>query len=280
MTVSCYFAAVHAPDWVDLKAAAWEAIVECGIKGIDIRVSWPTSGTSKDERQLAKCVLKAGLEVRCHGWVGRSVDGVAVAGFADGLRQGGWMGSAGRQLGAGFVGMNAEKDVWRGPDGKANPGALAFYKGFYEGSLMAHSEGLLQDVGFADPREHYTTADLDGDRHPDNLIPLEVSELFDRKGVMAYQSHESVLKRKLARGRAIAGPAVPLTWWGSVGRIDKQHGVVGSYHATLKGCRERWSDLDEWVGYVGFGAIGQLVEGHATHPPLVDLVRAINGKVV
>jgi len=275
----CYFAAVHAPDWLALPAADWDRVAECGIAGIDVRISWPKGGPTKAEQGLASRVRGAGLELRCHGWVGRSTNGIAIAGALDGFTDGWRMGAAAQSLAATFVGMNAEKDVWRGLGGKANPGALDFYRGFHEGSLKAYPTGRLQDVGFSDPREHYQTADLDGDGHPDNLIPRDVAELFDRKGVMAYQSSESTLKRKLERGRTIAGPGVPLTWWGSVGRIDRDHGVIGSYSATLKGCRERWAGIDEWVGYVGFGAIGQLVQGHATHRPLVDLVRAINGKV-
>lgn len=280
MTFKCHFAAVHAPDWIGLKSADWDAVVECGIKGIDIRVSWPKGGPTKPELELAKRVHAAGLEVRCHGWVGRAdKDDFAIATEADGIEQGGWLGDAAAELGAGMVGPNAEHHVWRGRERRANPHALDFYRGLHVGALKRHPLILLQDVGFADPREHYRPADLDGDGLPDAFIPQSVAELFDRKGVMAYQSTEAVLKRKLARGRAIAGPAVPLTWWGSVGRIDKVHGVVGDYHVTLEGCRERWSDIDEWVGYVGFGAIGQLVTGHAAHPPLIDLVRAINRKV-
>ena len=279
--LACYFAAVHAPDWLALKPAEWDAVVECGIKGIDVRIAVPRSGPTRAERDLSSRVRAAGLDLRVHGWVGHlGLNGYSIAGHHSGTLCGEWMGEAGAKTEATMVGMNAEKDVWRGPNGHANPTALDFYRGFHQGSLEAYPTGLLQDVGFSDPREHYREADLDEDGHPDNLIPRDVAELFDRKGVMAYQSSESVLKRKLARGRDIAGPGVPLTWWGSVGRIDKDHGVVGSYEATLRGCRERWSGIDEWVGYVGFGAIGQVVQGHATHGPLVDLVRAINGKVV
>jgi hypothetical protein len=279
--VRCYFAAVYAPDWLALRAADWDAIAECGIKGVDVRISQPRAGANLAERDLAARVRLAGLDVRVHGWVGHvGVNGNSIAGGHSGRVCGEWMGQAGASLRASMVGMNAEKDVWRGNDRRANPTALDFYRGFHEGSLRVYPTGLLQDVGFADPREHYLEADQNEDGHPDNLIPRSVSELFDRKGVMAYQSNAETLKRKLARGREIAGPNVPLTWWGSVGRVDKDHGVVGSYEATLRGCRERWSGIDEWIGYVGFGAIKQLVEGHATHPPLVDLVRAINGKVV
>lgn len=288
MTIECWFAAVHAPDWLALPAADWERVVECGIAGLDIRIAQPRNGPSGAEKRLAKACHDAGLRVRVHGWVGhRGVDGNSIAGHKSGLVDGRAMGTAGHVLGAEMVGMNAERDVWRGANGRANPGALDFYRGFHEGSLSVYPTGRLQDVGFADPREHYMTADLDGDGHPDNMIPRDVAELFDLKGVMAYQSNEDTLKRKLARGRAIAGPEMRLAWWSGIGRPSPKAGVVGSYDASLKGCRERWSGIDEWVGYVGFTEPGQsmrtiemLTKGHARHRPLVDLVRAIRGKVV
>ncbi len=286
--VRCYFAAVHAPDWLDLKVPEWDAVAECGIAGIDIRIANPHSGPSQHERKLAKLVQASGLEVRVHGWVGRSdTEGFAVANHRSGLADGEVMGSAGAELGATFVGMNAEKAVWRWRGGKANPHADDFYRGFHEGSLKAYPTGRLQDVGFADPREHYDPkADLDGDGVPDALITRETAELSDRRGVMAYQSSAVTVQRKLARGRAIAGPALPISWWGGVGRPSPTEGVVGNYQVTLEGCRERWSGIDEWVGYVGFTERGQklptikmLTVGHEAHPPLVQLVRAICGKV-
>lgn len=281
----CYFAAVHAPDWMGLSAAEWDAVAECGIAGIDVRISLPRHGPTKAERDLARRVKDAGLDLRVHGWVGKmGPDGYSVASYGDGVDQGEWMGNAGASMGASMVGMNSEKDAWRYSSRRANPHADDFYRGLHVGSLRVYPTGLLQDVGFADPREHYRAADLDGDGVDDRLITREVAELFDRKGAMAYQDDEPTLKGKLGRARAIAG-VLPLSWWSSIGRWSK-NGVVGDYHATLKGCRERWAGIDEWVGYVGFTERGQpvktidmLTKGHERHPPLVQLVRAINGKV-
>lgn len=287
--IRCLFAAVNAPDWLSLSAAEWDAVAECGITGIDVRISVPRHGPSKAERDLARRVREAGLEVRVHGWVGRSdAKDFSVATHRTGLEDGEAMGAAGAALGATLVGMNAEKSTWRWRDGKANPYADDFYRGFHEGSLKVYPTGRLQDVGFADPREHYDPkADLDNDGVPDALITRETAELFDRRGIMAYQSSAATVQRKLARGRAIAGPALPLSWWSGVGRPSPTEGVVGSYETTLRGCRERWSGIDEWVGYVGFTERGQkmptirmLLDGHETHGPLVQLVRAIRGKVV
>lgn len=289
----CYFAAVHAPDWLGLSAAEWDAVAECGITGIDVRISVPRSGPSKAERDLARRVREAGLEVRVHGWVGKlGPEGYSVATYGDGVDQGEWMGGAGAELQATVVGMNSENHVWRyKPAGNgrhfANPHADDFYRGLHVGSLRTYPTGLLQDVGYADPREHYVKADLDGDGVDDRLIVPEVAALFDIKGAMAYPGNAEVVKRKLARAREVSGPTQPLSWWGGVGRPSPTEGVVGSYETTLRGCRERWSGIDEWVGYVGFTERGQkmptirmLVDGHETHGPLVQLVRQICGKVV
>jgi hypothetical protein len=287
-TFRCYFAAVHAPDWLALPAADWDRVVECGIAGIDVRMSWPKNGPTGPERTLAKRVQEAGLDLRVHGWVGKSdAQDFSIATERDGIEQGGWLGRCGLELQASMVGPNSEYQVWRGRDGKANPNALEFYRGMHVGCLNAHPLGRLQDIGFADPREHYTKADLDGDGLPDAFIPRDVAELCDRKGVMAYPGNERVVKAKLARASDIAGPGIPLSWWGGVGRISPTIGQVGDYHVTLKGCRERWSGIGEWVGYVGFTEKGQkqptiemLTKGHAMHGPLVQLVREISGKVV
>jgi hypothetical protein len=285
----CYFAAVHAPDWLALPAGDWDRVVECGIAGIDVRMSWPKVGPTGPERTLAKRVHEAGLDLRIHGWVGKSdAEGFSIATERDGIEQGGWLGRCGAELDASMVGPNSEYQVWRWRGGKANPNALGFYRGVHVGSLKAYPLGRLQDVGFRDPREHYDPrADLDKNGVPDALIPRDVAELFDLKGVMAYQSNEATLKRGLTRAREIAGPGVPMSWWSGVGRPSPTQGVVGDYHVTLKGCRERWSGISEWTGYVGFTERGQkqptiemLTKGHARHGPLVQLVREINGKVV
>jgi hypothetical protein len=59
--------------------------------------------------------------------------------------------------------------------------------------------------------------------------------------------------------------------WLGVGRLDGAGHMVGNAEASaVVAC-----ECGEATFYVGFGAIGQLLDGHSRHPPLVALVPRI-----
>jgi len=272
----CYFAAVHAPDWLKLGARL-DSVFACGISGVDVRIESLKRGPSKDERELVRLVAAAGLAPRIHTWAGvRAPDGTSKATTAEGAKQGDRLAHIAKSLGVtDLASGNFERDVWRGPGRYANPQAVDFIESFAGYFRAANPECALGDLGFADPDEHYVDADLDKDGDLDDELPEHVVMQFARRGVMAYQSDAASVRKKLAKGRAVAAPDQPLSWWGSVGRLDPKLGVVGNPAVTRAICSERVSGIDEWVGYVGFGAIGQLLDGHAKHTPLVNLVPQI-----
>lgn len=271
----CYFAAVHAPDWLKLGARL-DSVFACGISGVDVRIASPLR-PSRDEHELVRLVLAAGLEARIHAWAGvRAADGTSKATAADGDRQGRGLAASAAAFGVtALASGNFERDVWRGPGRFANPHAVDFIEAFALGARAENPSCALGDLGFADPDEHYADADLDHDGDLDDELPEHVVMHFARRGVMAYQSDAAGVRKKLAKGRAVAAPGQPVSWWGSVGRLDPKAGVVGNPAVTRAICSERVSGIDEWVGYVGFGAIGQLLDGHAKHTPLVNLVPQI-----
>lgn len=281
-TLRYYLAAVHAPDWLALGSHDLARVFGCGLLGIDIRVARPDLGPSPDERRLAELVHGAGLEVRCHAWVGvRAADGTSAARARHGAVLGKALGTWATMLGAQMASGNFERDVWRGPNGGANPDAVEFVDQYITAFYDENRTAWLADLGFADPSEHYRAADLDGDGDLDNELPARVVTRFARRGIMAYQGDPGVVRRKLERGRKVAGPTMALSWWSSVGRKDPRTGeVVGRASTTLRGCAERWAGIDEWVGYVGFGAASQLVQGNSEHPALVALVGEMSGRAV
>lgn len=278
------FAAVNATDWLK-KGLALDKVLSCGISAVDIRVANPAAGPSKDEIELSRIVSEAGITVRCHGWAGvRGSDGSSKATAVDGTRQGRELARCAQRLGVtDLASGNFERDVWRGPvarknsDGVptgwyANPAAVDYIHSYISAFYELNRECSLGDLGFSDPDEHYIDADLDKDGDIDDEIPRDLVERFKRRGIMAYQNDAASVKKKLAGGRAVAGP-VPLSWWGSVGRVAADGAVVGSAAVTQSVCRERASGIDEWVGYVGFGAIQQLLVGNPKHMALTLLVK-------
>jgi len=279
-----FLAAVHAPDWTALGPRIGE-VLRCGIAGVDIRIARPDLGPTWQERKLAELVHGAGLEVRCHAWAGvRAADGTSAAREEHGAVQGRQLATWARMLGAQLASGNCERDVWRGRIARtdahhapiawhANPYAVDFIDAYVSAFYAENVTAWLGDLGFADPSEHYLPSDDDADGDDDRELPEHVVMRFRRRGIMAYQADPVVVKRKLERGRKVAGEGVALSWWSSVGRQDpKTSEVVGRASTTRQGVRERWAGIDEWVGYVGFGAAPQLLEGNANHLPLVALV--------
>ena len=277
-TTKCLFAAVHAPDWIGLGTQKLDKVFRCGIVGVDVRIASIAHGPTKDEIDLVRRVLDAGLSARIHTWAGvrLGTDGPSKATASDGTRQGKLLADMTRALKVtSLASGNFERDVWRGPGRYANPKAVDFIEAYID-AFRASSPGCaLGDLGFADPDEHYVDADLDKDGDVDDELPEHVVMQFARRGIMAYQSDAASVRNKLAKGRAVAAEGQPLSWWGSVGRVDPKAGVVGSFAVTQELCIAQPSGIDEWVGYVGFGSIGQLLDGHAKHPPLVALVRTL-----
>ena len=275
MTPRLYIAAVHAPDWLALGLRL-DRVLECGISGVDVRIGRLDYGPTKAELELARVVSEAGLEVRCHSWVGHRSGDVAAVDADLGKRDGHIAGAQCAAIGATSFGANAERDVWRGPGGKAHPGAVDYLDSF---AVYFHEANHLADldyVGFADPAWHYKSADLDGDGVPDNVIPLHTQAEFVRVGVMAYQTSLPDVRKTIARARkrwpehAESADIVP---WLGVGRLDGDGHMVGSAEASAAVARE----CGEATFYVGFGAVGQLLVGHPRHPPLVALVPHILG---
>lgn len=262
-------AAVHASDWLRLGADRLDRVLSCGIVAVDVRIARLHDGPSATERRLAQLVIDAGLELRCHAWVGHRSGDVAAVDASLGARDGHVAAACASEIKASSFGCNAERDVWRGQGGRAHPKAVdyldSFANLFHEGTQTAE----LDYVGFADPRAHYTNVDADGDGDLDAEIPLDLRQRFRSVGVMAYQSTLDAVQRVLARARrrwpehAEAGRMVP--WLGvgreGVGRAPVTAAVAAEYGGACL--------------YVGFGAIGQLVDGNNWHPPIVTLVPQI-----
>jgi len=269
-------AAVHAEDWLKLGAEKLEQVFTCGIYGIDIRVALPARGPSKSELALAKAAHARGLGVRCHAWAGvrSATTDISVADAASGKIQGTELAVCADLLDVtDLASGNFERDVWRGPNRMANPKAVDFIDAYIDAFLVKNRACNIGDLGFADPDVHYVDADLDHDGDNDDELPEWLVQQFFRRGIMAYQSAESDIRKKLEEGRKVSGGR-PLSWWGSVGRIDKAtQKPVGSAAATRAILASPPKGVDEWVAYVGFGAIGQLLDGNPRHPSLASIVR-------
>ena len=248
------------------------------MSAIDVRVGNLSAGATQAERELARIATECGLDVRCHSWVGsRGSDGTSNADIVQGIAQARRAATVAEVLGASAFGVNAERDVWRGRNGAAHPGAVDFLDAFADTFFEVNRGSHLDYVGFADPREHYRAGDEDADGDLDTELPEHLRLRFHRVGVMAYQSTTAHIQRKLARA-AERWPehaeAHRLAPWLGVGRIDEAGVVVGSAEASRTVIAERKAG----VFYVGFGAIGQLVEGHSRHLAVVDLVRSMRSR--
>lgn len=276
-----WLAAVHAPDWLGFGVGGLRRLRESGFSGIDIRIRTPDTSTTAAERQLAELCRAAGLRVRAHGWQGvrDGADGPSRARYSDGVRQGQMLCALGRELGAELCSGNFERDVWRGRDGLAHPFAHEYLRGHAAGYLAERtSQGgpARGDLGFADPTEHYKAADGNGDGVDDRLLPSDILSGFARRGVMAYGQTFASVAPRLERARRVSA-ALPLTHWSSVGRVDSTGAVIGSADTTRQVAAQRPGGIDEWCGYVGFGAIRQVFEGHAKHPSLAAIVGDLTG---
>jgi hypothetical protein len=271
--VKCFLAAVHAPDWLALGSRLDSALAS-GIAGVDVRIASLDHGPTKSERALARIVLEAGLALRCHSWVGHRSGDAAAVDVASGSRDGRLAAGVALALGASSFGANAERDVWRGDGGKAHPKAVDYLDAFGDRFFGTTRAVDLDYVGFAVPSWHYRPADSDGDGDTDTEIPEHLRLHYSRIGVMAYQSSEAAIRATIDRARArwpehtAADRIVP---WLGVGRLEAGR-PVGSSGAALRIARE----VGEVVFYVGFGAIGQVLDGNPLHCSLVDLVRDIH----
>ncbi len=271
-------AAVNAEDWNKLPQDVWLELRRCGVSGIDVRIANPARGPSREETTLAGTVVRHGFGLRCHAWAGvRGPGGISVADSRWGHKQGEELAVCATLLGVTELASgNFERDVWRGPDGHANPKAVDYIDAYIDAFHAKNHGCFLGDLGFANPDVHYLDADLDHDGDNDDEIPEWLVIKFKRRGIMAYQSDRGSILKKLEEGRKVSA-GLPLTWWGSVGRLGSDGKVVGSASATLSILTNPPKDVDEWVGYVGFGAIRQIMDGNVHHRSLITLVSQARG---
>ena len=266
-------AAVNAAEWVRREKDV-KALLSCGIDALDIRIQSLRAGPSADELRLANWCRAAGVEVHAHSWVGvrNPQTGSSMAGGADGIQQGLYAVAGSVAMGARRFGVNAERDVWRGPEWApnkfdGNPNAVDFLDGFADTFHGNARETHLDYVGFAVPSVHY--------RH-DADIPDWLQLRFGRVCVMAYQSTEAAVKRVVQRAADYwEQHEDAIEPWVGCGRIDEAGKVVGSAKASLAVARERRA----LTWYVGFGAEGQIAQGHARHPSIIQLVKELKPEV-
>lgn len=278
-----WIAAVVASDWMSLPKEDLDRVLALeGLTGIDVRLA-RIDRPSPFERDLCARVLAAGKRLRVHGWTGvRGDDGNSKATYVDGLRQGKQLATSALALGAEAAGPNSERDVYRGPNGYANPRAANVVEGLADGIREVSPELVRIDVGLAMAAWHYKRADLDKDGDIDTDIPASVVGKYDRKGVMAYQVDDSPtivedaeLRVALDRARKVWPAPMPLSVWLGVGRKDESGRVWGDYAAAREVIADRHAGIDEVVWYPGFGAIGQLLVGHPRHPSLAEIIPSI-----
>lgn len=304
MTARIYLAAVNAPDWLALGSRL-DTVLSAGFAGIDVRLANAAHPTTA-ERELAKRTLEAGLGLRCHSWVGHRAGDMAAVDAASGRRDGEIAAAACSSLGAASFGANAERDVWRGRDGAAHPKAVDYLnehaetfltsvrtraavlrgeaKGAAAAGLTARARVLeaearylagieIDYVGFAVPAWHYKPADSDHDGDVDTEIPEYQRIIYSRVGVMAYQSSLADLRKTIGRAErrwpehTEARRIVP---WLGVGRLEAGS-PVGNADAARVLCRE----YAEVTFYVGFGAIGQVLDGNPKHESLASIAREL-----
>jgi len=265
-------AAVNAPDWLALGSRLDE--LPAFADALDIRVSNPGRGPSKNELELSRIARELNLEVRCHGWAGRrGPAGTAVVTAADGERQGKLFAEHALALEAARCGVNAERDVWRGPGRTPHPHAGAYLDAFATAFYESNRAAWLDYVGFAVPSWHL--------RGGNDQLGQDLRMRFRRVCIMAYQTTPAALTRTFDRADKlwvehapypVARPTDAEPWLG-VGRLDAAGHMVGS----PEGSRLAWERYGRLCWYVGFGAIGQVFDGHARHPALAALGRELKG---
>lgn len=298
-------ALVDLPECRDtLRESGVQLLVEAGVNGLDLRLPSGTSGREWDALvDLAQWTWESGATVTVHSWEGRFDGTRATADRAEGRKDAlavvrrikalqravleRWLGDlpariAGRpplfdpaQLESlahveAYRG-NFERDLWRGADGFANPSADdyldEFYLVFYEELRTCAADYL----GFGNPDVHYKDSDIDRDGHQDDTIPEDLPNRVRRVALMVYQSTESDMMTVIERNLAPWGE-LDFAIFVGVGRLDAKQGQVGNLKALIGVLRRRLSRLVEVVFYVGFGAEGQLLVGHAGYPALVQAV--------
>lgn len=280
-----WIAAVDASAWLELSSTELGRVLALpDLAGIDVRLA-KASRPSEYERELAAKVLAAGKRLRVHTWTGvrDGADGPSKATYRDGVAQGEALARAALDLGAEGAGSNAERDVWRGPKGCANPKATDFLDGIADGAGTVCAERAqaleLIEVGLAAPAWHYKRADLDRDGDIDTTISADTRGRYGRKAVMAYQVDDSPkivedaeLRGALDRARKVWPAPIPMSVWLGVGRVDDHGRVWGDYAAARAIIADRHAGIDEVVWYDGFGAIGQVLIGHPRYPALVEVI--------
>lgn len=264
------FLAVVEPreSWLPLTQAQRRRVLRSGIAGVSVRIGRP------DALVVVRDAVDAGLAWRTHRWEGEYDERrqVATVDVADAERA---ALSAVSQIEAieRAVGVaceshepNPERDWWRG-----NPGAVdaldRYVSVFYDGLRTAH----LDYLGFIDPSWHYGKRDFDGDGDVDTEVPDWLQGRFRKPQVMAYQGSYEDLLFTLRRARA-AWPDHELGAYCAIGALREDGSVIGDWHAWERIIGE--GHIAELTHYLGMGKtrVAQLLEGHARHPSIVDLV--------
>lgn len=258
-----------------------KSFMKCGIAGINLRL--PTSPSDSDAwaatRRLISTALECGIKYSVHSWVGsRNSEGISTAderqATLDAVSVAYMIHQLRKEVGASprGYGINAERDVWRGPGGRANPLANAYLRRF--GTLFSKLEtgSELEYMGFADPDVHYTDSDVDHDGQQDDEIAEHVKALFGRVHVMAYQSKEAEIRTVIKRATTV-WRAQEIGVFVGCGRIDKQLGTVGNESATKALALD--NNIRELTYYVGNDAEKQLLVGHSGHASIYDIVSSM-----
>lgn len=275
-----------------LGANGIERLVRAGVQAFDLRLPQRTYGEHWSAAvHLTRKAWAAGAQVYCHSWEGSWDGRRSTARRGDGVHDAMWVshrvelleitankgthsidgrryfGDVGRYRG------NFERDVWRGSNGHANPHADEYLAGFYdelERLGFRHSRSC-DYLGFANPDRHYRDSDLDGDGHQDDTIPDWLPARVDRLAVMLYQTRARDMAEVLRMGLSAWPESQHVAVFVGVGRLDPQHGQIGDDDELLSFLRYVGARVEEVVLYVGHGAEGQLLVGHAGFPSL-DLV--------
>ncbi len=171
---------------------------------------------------------------------------------------------------------NFERDVWRGKSAGgdkrfANPLADDYIDRFFSTFYDELRTCFADYLGFGNPDGHYVNSDLDGDGHQDDTIPADLPSRVRRAALMVYQSAEADMRAVITKNRAPWGD-LDLSLYVASGRIDKSTGQVGSLKAIKAIVRNPPKGVVEIVFYIGFGAEGQLLTGHAGFPAVVEAV--------
>lgn len=260
-----------------------EEFMKCGIEGINLRLPKSVSQIDYWESlcRLAVTAIEAGIKYSVHSWVGsRHRDGHSesnqLTAIPDAVNVAHMIYELKMEVGfAPFrYGCNAERDVWRGTDGHANPAANRYMKQF--ASLLKDLEtgSDVEYLGFADPDVHYVDSDLDNDGQNDDELAPDTRAEFSQCQVMAYQSSLQQITSVIDRAAA-AWPEHDLGVFVGCGRVDKVHGVIGNELASKHIILNPPPRLRELTFYVGNDAEKQLLVGNKTHASIYDIVTSL-----